>query len=346
MKHRLVICCDGTWNRPDQTDRGKVRPSNVAKLALAVSPHGADGVPQEVYYHPGVGTGRWDRLGGGAFGRGLSQRIQHAYRYVVERFEPGDEIFLFGFSRGAYTVRSLAGLIRNCGILQRENVHRIGEAYKLYRQRDPRSDPRQLEATLFRRTYSQETRIRCIGVWDTVGALGIPFGPLRVFNWLAGLRFHDVRLSTWVDNAFQALAIDERRRPFRPAIWQQQPDAGEQRLEQAWFSGVHRNIGGGYEDSGLSDLALRWMWDRVTSCGLALDETRLPDPIRPDAGGTLRDSMTLLYWFLIPMRRTISGTNAAPSFERVHPSVHERLKSVAAYAPPNLRIQRGTAGIP
>ncbi len=137
MTKRLVICCDGTWNTPDRVDRGEVCPSNVAKIALSIARAGADGTEQLLYYDKGVGTGMSDRLRGGAFGWGLSRHIQECYRFVVDWFEPGDELFLFGFSRGAYTARSLAGLIRNAGVLRREHARRLSTGYELYRRRGP-----------------------------------------------------------------------------------------------------------------------------------------------------------------------------------------------------------------
>jgi uncharacterized protein (DUF2235 family) len=181
MAKRLVICCDGTWNVPDQkdgrqTDNALPCPSNVAKMALAVAPRDDDGRDQLVFYGKGVGTGRWDRLRGGAFGWGLSEHILDAYRFLMQHFEPDDEIFLFGFSRGAYTARSTAGFIRNSGILKREHRAKLADAFRLYRRRDEASQPAEIEATLFRRAFSHETRIKFVGVWDTVGALGIPRG--------------------------------------------------------------------------------------------------------------------------------------------------------------------------
>jgi uncharacterized protein (DUF2235 family) len=169
---RLVICCDGTWNRPDQAKDRRPCPTNVTKLAMALADQDADGTAQRLYYHPGVGTHEGERLLGGIFGLGLSSDVRSAYRFVVENYDPGDEIFLFGFSRGAFTARSTAGLIRNAGILRRENIARVDEAYAPYRDRAFR--PRALESTLFRRAWSPEPRIRFIGVYDTVGALGIP----------------------------------------------------------------------------------------------------------------------------------------------------------------------------
>ena len=157
-------------------------PSNVAKLILALAPTGDDGIAQLPLYHKGVGTGRWERLRGGAYGRGLGGHVREVYRSIAEEYEPGDEIFLFGFSRGAFTVRSAAGLIFNSGILRKQNLGKLDDAYRLYRRRDSKSRPNGIEARLFRKQYSHPEpevaggpkQIKCIGVWDTVGALGIP----------------------------------------------------------------------------------------------------------------------------------------------------------------------------
>src|SRR5689334_14471435 len=148
---RLVVCCDGTWNKPSETDRGAPAPTNVAKTWAALAAADARGTVQAKYYHPGVGTGPWwDRIVGGAFGAGLSESIVDAYAWLIDQWSDGDELFLFGFSRGAYTVRSLAGLIRNSGLLEREHKGRVEEAYALYRRRDPRSGPSSDDAMTFR----------------------------------------------------------------------------------------------------------------------------------------------------------------------------------------------------
>jgi uncharacterized protein (DUF2235 family) len=267
MSKRLVVCCDGTWNSPDQQT-----PTNVTKIALAIAPKDRRGREQRTYYHLGVGTNRRERARGGVFGFGLSRDVRAAYRFLVQNFEPGDQLFFFGFSRGAFTARSTAGFVRNSGILRPEHADRIDEAYQLYRSRGDTKHPRSVEATLFRRTYSHESRIHFIGVWDTVGALGIPldeFRLVKLFNrrW----EFHDTNLSTTVDAAFQALAIDEKRGPFRPTLWKQQASAQGQRLEQVWFAGVHCDVGGGYLGHQLSDIPLLWMVDRARECGLVFD---------------------------------------------------------------------------
>lgn len=297
-KTRWIVCCDGTWNTPDEVKDGQACPTNVAKIAMAISggPNQA-GISQRVHYHKGVGTGKFDHFRGGALGWGLSKNVQDAYMFLVENYdETGpDEIFLFGFSRGAYTARSVAGLIRNSGLLRRQYAGKLDEAYALYRDRTDETHPNAMESRLFRKSYATEVRINFIGVWDTVGALGIPvdFPGVQLFNdyW----KFHDVQLSTFVDNAFQALAIDERRKPFGPSIWQQQPNAVNQRLEQVWFAGVHSDIGGGYPQTGLSDIALAWMADRAAQCGLELSFKNAGIAVMREAGMPLHDSMTWYY---------------------------------------------------
>ncbi|MGY6024338.1 DUF2235 domain-containing protein [Streptomyces spinosirectus] len=320
MAKRLVVCCDGTWDFPDQRSK-----TNVTKLALSVRPGAAGGKDQRVYYHSGVGTHRWERLRGGAFGAGLSRNVVDAYRFLVRTYEPGDELFLFGFSRGAFTARSVAGMVRNCGILRRDQTDRLKEAWDLYRDRIEK--PNGVASTLFRRSYAHETTIRFIGVWDTVGALGLP---VPSPSWLVGpavkrfnhrWAFHDTELSSWVEAAFHALAIDEMRSAFQPTLWHQQPDAAEQgqELKQVWFAGSHCDVGGGYEETGLSDITLLWMARQAYRYGLEFDAQALsptgpshtaPDEsvdfrVQPDVMGKLHSSRKALYRLEMPYHRPI-----------------------------------------
>ena len=342
MSKRIVVCCDGTWATPDQSEDGQPCPTNVTKLALAVAATGPNGngveIEQRVFYHRGVGTGRQDRLGGGAFGAGLSHDVTAAYRFIMGNFQPGDELFLFGFSRGAYTARSTAGLIRNAGILRRRFRNRLNEAYALYMDRSATAHPRSVEAVLFRRSFSHETRIQFIGVWDTVGALGIPVtGVPMIDRFNRRYAFHDVDLSTTVDNAFQALAIDEKRKAFAPTLWHQQEESGNQRLEQMWFTGTHGDVGGGNRSPALSDIPLEWIVGRAQSCGLAF---------RPEAGqagpadghhpymASIQESRTGL-WKMLPAYIRPIGANV-----RTHEVVAEtalmRHGMDPDYRPPNL----------
>lgn len=332
-----MICCDGTWNRPDQVHEGKTCASNVTKVARSIAPADVRGVAQLVFYDKGVGTGRFDRLLGGGFGWGIKKKILDAYQYLMARYEPGDEIFFLGFSRGAYTVRSTYGLIRNSGLLKREFGHKLGDAYALYRRRDDRSHPDAVESELFRKTYSWEPRAKFIGVWDTVGALGIPVGGLlQLVNkrWA----FHDMTLSSWVDNAFQALAIDEHRKPFQAAVWDRSANANGQILEQVWFAGVHSNVGGSYPETGLSDIALLWMIGKLEACGVAIDKGSLETTSnpKPDAFGTLYDSQTIWYKFaglgdyVRPIGKKSQESAASTAVERMN-------AQSAEYRPANLK---------
>jgi uncharacterized protein (DUF2235 family) len=347
---RIIICEDGTWNVPDRKDGDEICPSNVARVALAVAPEDSQGIEQVVRYHPGVGTGRWDRIRGGAFGWGLSRHVQEAYRSIVELYEPGDEIYLFGFSRGAFTARSTAGLIRNSGVLRRDNLHKVGDAYDLYRSRRPEAHPREIEAQLFRRQFSHEPRVRFIGVWDTVGSLGIPdvpWFPLRVDRLNRRWAFHDTDLSTSVDHAYQAVAIDERRAQFAPTLWTQQVGAEDQQMEQVWFAGAHSNIGGGYQDRGLSDITFLWMKDKAEAAGLAFDADYLREHVHPDPIGVLRDSRVGLYklpFLRGPYERPIGVGER--SNESVHPSVLQRRAEMRnpAYEASNLSAYMSPEG--
>ncbi len=338
---RIVICCDGTWSKPDQMQGGVLSPSNVTKVALCVAPAGPEGVEQRLFYDKGVGTGAFDRIRGGAFGWGISEKILAAYRFLIANYDPGDELFFFGFSRGAYTVRSTFGLVRNSGLLKREYAGKLDDAYALYRRRDDASHPDAVESELFRKSFSHEPRAKFMGVWDTVGALGIPVGGLfRFIN--SRWTFHDLDLSRWVDNAHQALAIDEKRKPFAPAIWRQHPQAVGQVLEQIWFAGVHSNVGGGYSDTGLSDLALLWMVNKAEACGLVFDRARLNAMVKPDALGKMEDSQRWFYKILAgdyirPMGKEPNESAGSTAVTRLN-------NAASKYDPKNLRAYLAGGG--
>jgi uncharacterized protein (DUF2235 family) len=355
---RLIVCCDGTWNTADQAISGHPSPTNVTKLALSLAAEDAAGARQCVYYHPGVGTSRWERLSGGAFGVGLSRNVLDGYRFLIDNYESGDLLYLFGFSRGAFTARSLAGLIRNSGILRRENVGRIDQAWVLYRS--SADTPRGVAATLFRRAYSFEPRIEFIGVWDTVGALGIPtFGPRSLKPIVRRINhrweFHDTKLSTRVKGAFQALAIDEQRAAFAPAVWHQQPGADGQKLRQVWFTGVHCDIGGGYPDTSLSDIALLWMADGAREYGLKFLPGALSadGPARMTPGESIdfkvepnpltspHRSWTKFYRLVSPLNRPIGTAEDETDHhldgcEYLAVSAQEHYEATPDYRPPEL----------
>lgn len=290
---RLILCFDGTWNTPnDEKKEYNNASTNVFRLYNSVIEGEARGITQLKWYDEGVGTRWYDRLRGGIAGVGLSKNTCDGYHYLAKNYTPGDHIFLFGFSRGAYTARSLAGLIRNCGILKYPDTDSklnalIQEAYQIYRTRDEGTDSEQAKA--FRKEHSHATsvEIQCLGVWDTVGALGIPLPSFEFFN-RRFYEFHDVNLSSIVKNAFHALAIDEHRQQYGATVWNPS-ETPDQNLEQIWFPGAHANVGGGYENDKLADVSLAWMMERAAEkCGLAFNNI----PALPEAHWTidLRDS--------------------------------------------------------
>ena len=335
---RIAIFCDGTWNTPDKSEDGKLCQTNVVKMANALSHTSIDGKLQILYYDSGIGTegSMIKKVFDGATGNGISENILEAYRFIINNYEKGDELFLFGFSRGAFTVRSLSGLIRNSGILKIENLDQVKKAYQIYRSRKPDLQPRAVEATLFRKTFAVEetTRIKFIGVWDTVGALGNPL----VFNGIFSKRnqFHDTELSSKINNAFHALAIDENRKNFEATLWHQQDDSKDQVLEQVWFAGIHSDVGGGYPETetGLSDIALKWMLEKAESRHLNFDKVS----INPDALALKHESYTGFYKLKPKLYRPIGFAypKIGNTNESLHPTVVERYKSDPAYRPKNL----------
>ena len=266
---RIVICFDGTWNKPaDETipEEEQVE-TNVRRFYESVHDMSIDGIEQKKWYDEGVGTHWYDRFAGGATGLGLDSNIIEGYKYLAESFEEGDEVYILGFSRGAYTARSLVGMIRNCGLVKKRYAGlTAGIAYGIYRTRDDGVDSR--SARLFRAASSREITIKFVGVWDTVGALGVPIEFLSKFN-MQLYEFHDTQLSRIVENAYQASAIDENRKDYDVCLWEPS-EKPNQNIEQRWFIGAHCDVGGGYPDRRLSDISLRWMQDRASELGLTL----------------------------------------------------------------------------
>lgn len=437
---RIVICCDGTWNKPGGAE------TNVQRIWKAIAPpaelHGLQGQKegavsafdeQYVFYESGVGTSpftpfralllvafvcalalafagaSWLTVIGpivavfvlrllwavvpAAVGAGIEGRIISAYAAVVDHYEPGCDLYLFGFSRGAFTARSTVGMIRKCGILRADARGRLREAYKLYR--NGRILPDDKGAQEFRREYAvlrdAPTPIHFLGVWDTVGALGLPVNRVTAMIWrtakgigelvamvpvvgrriveLADLtsqavqavpllgdfihwfmpgyyQFHDVALSRSVANAYHALAIDEHRRSYAPTLWEQHPAAGDQKLEQRWFAGVHADIGGGIPGARQPDRALRWLAARAQDAGLAFTEGALPaEPPVSDPPAPVHKSLTGIFRILgAPFTRDVGqGVSAdlaryfgGASNETVDAELIRRQKLDAGYHPGNI----------
>lgn len=333
---RIVLCADGTWNEAERKEEatGRPQPTNVLKVARAVLPRSQAGVDQVVLYHYGVGTsGKWDELTGGAFGAGLERNVRALYRFLVYNYEPGDEIYLFGFSRGAFTVRTLTGFMNTVGLLQKDDEYYTGDLYALYEKRTVADSEEWLHAFRNIKDHRKCPQIRFIGVWDTVGSLGAP-GLLGQFLNRNKYKYHDVGLHPTIENAFHALAIDERRKPFAPSLWTR-PPGWTGNLEQVWFAGVHSNVGGSYHPDGLANEALHWMVEKAEGLGLEFDDAYLKH-YRPCFNSALFDSMSAKYRVFGEHIRPV-GAQAADG-ESVHKSVSDRIAHAQCqYLPQNVR---------
>lgn len=326
MGKNIVFCCDGTWDKTTNK-------TNVYRLYKAL-PTTAGQMP---FYDDGVGADGLpvDRLVGGAFGFGLFQKIKDAYSKIAHVYEAGDDIFLFGFSRGAYTARSLAGMIAICGLPTEDwDDKLVDTAFDAYRDKDSR------EALLAKLSgcHMYNAKLKMVGVWDTVGALGIPavFGGVDVL--LYG--FLDTTLHEDVLNAYHAVAIDERRIEFPATLWTS-PSKPGQTIEQVYFCGVHSDVGGGYptqtESEGLADITLSWMMSKGSALGLIVDQDvqkMYSLPIDPKfALDTLHESWNVLWGF--PKRRSIAPTAT------IADSVVIRCQHHDGWQPKNLELQNG-----
>ncbi|HEB53392.1 MAG TPA: DUF2235 domain-containing protein, partial [bacterium] len=248
-------------------------------------------------------------------------------------YAPGDELYLFGFSRGAYTVRSLCGMINNCGILKRPDARLIEAAFTLYKRPSKKYAPDGEGAVAFRRQHSHPSRrVHFVGVWDTVGAMGIPISFLGLFE--DKDEFYDTKIGRNVAIARHALAIDEFRRDFEPTIWNERPSMD---LRQVWFAGAHSDVGGGYpagrDGTLLSDIPLAWMMREAQRAGLDI-ERHLPSSLRPNPKATVHRSRRSFYRLRKKLLRRIDHGKGEVL---IHRSVQERFDDPRLrYRPRNL----------
>lgn len=301
---RLVFCFDGTWNKlvPDLA-------TNVVLTAASISRIAPDGTPQIIHYDEGVGTGDLEQVRGGMFGYGLMDNVREAYRFLVFNYDPGDDIYVFGFSRGAFSARTFIGFIRHVGPLHRLHAGRVDEAIELYEDRVKGKDGSADAMRRFRATYSDKVcigqededwrcsnqpgyeaggapqmAIRYLGVWDTVKAMGVP-EIIPGSDWFnREYDYHDASLDAFVESARHAVAIDERRKLFPVVLFDDVDELNETRgsasahddapYQERWFPGVHGSVGGGGDIRGLSDDALMWVLAGAKKAGLKLDTAR------------------------------------------------------------------------
>lgn len=341
MAKNLVICCDGTAG--EYSDHN----TNVVKIYSILE---RDPATQLAFYDPGVGTfsihpaltkiARGFLKGLGlAFGLGITQNILDAYRYLMQNYEDGDQIFLFGFSRGAYTVRAVAAMIEKCGLLYPNNDNLLSYAAKIFKRE---ADPEVFRG--FKKTFARPVPIRFLGLWDTVSSVGWMWDPVSLPYTANNPSVEVVR---------HAISIDERRAFFRQNLWGK-PKAGQD-VKQVWFAGVHSDVGGGYAsaESGLSKIALEWMVVEAFPKGLLIDPVRTQDVVMsaasPDHRGDIHNSLTLGWWpaelwpkvvyswrkkrrkirFNLGRRRYVDDRAC------VHQSALDRKQDVTEYRPPN-----------
>lgn len=327
LPKKLVFCFDGTSNRLDRP-----HPTNVAITAAAIRNSSKDG-PQIVYYDEGVGSGAWhDQLLGGAIGKGLYERVVEAYKFLVFNHEPGDEIFIFGFSRGAYTARSFAGLIHHVGVVNSCFADKVHVAAALYKNRKSEAAIEELDDLQdFRCEFAPDilaseadralrlkrglgdalplVRIKYIGVWDTVKTIGDPMlGDDDGDGEYDAAEFHDHHLYAEVEAARHAIAIDERRKKFDVTPWDNIDQLNQGRgvpandpdrpYQQQWFPGGHGSVGGGGDVRGLSDEGLEWIWQGAKRQGLAFDTSGYSKiwGIKPDILAPLENSSGPKSW--------------------------------------------------
>jgi len=315
---RVIICLDGTWN----TKTSRRSDTNVAKFSDLISAADAHGVRQIVHYVQGIASTPGERAQflKGAVGYGVSNRIDKAFEHLSTDYEPGDDVFLFGFSRGAFEARRLSGFISLFGIAKSGTDFPFAKAWEIYRQSARKRDERAIAE--LRGLAHYPVRIKCVGVWDTVGNLGNPFFTTGLF----GRRFslpntHPVE---GLEVGLHALSVDELRGPFRPTLWTL-PEGGalppNQTIEQVWFPGTHCDVGGGFRETALSDIALRWMAERATATtGLAFNSEALAATTRPDPLGPQHGSAHgwIFFWSgLFPFVRLVKQTvEAIPAWRR------------------------------
>lgn len=324
MPKRIIFCADGTWD-------GAAAKTNVYKIFKALN-FTAEQCP---IYDDGVGSDGNPLLKfvGGAFGLGLDQKIKDGYTRISHLYEKGDQVILFGFSRGAYTARSLGGMIALCGLpTQNVDDQQTELAFAAYRQHDLTQRPQML-ANLKKQYSPDDAQITMVGVWDTVGSLGVPaiFGGIDTTSY----GFLDTTLHPDVKNAYQAVSIDERRREFPATLWSGPPATG-QVIEQIYFTGVHCDVGGGYPDTGLSDITLGWMMTKAKALGVDFDPAVYQQYANLDPKNCLdqkHDSWSITWGF--PSARIIADSSAISN------SVQIRLQHDASYQPANLKQNCG-----
>ena len=308
----IVICSDGTGNEYGQNITNVVETFKLSNKTK----------DQIVYYDPGVGTGgyHYDEGTGklkaaydSGTGTGVHKNVEQAYSYLMEVYEPGDKIYLFGFSRGAFTIRSLAGMLHKIGLLPADHDNQLEYASKYYLDKKYHHI-----AQGFKDEFSRPCPVHFIGVWDTVESTLLH----------EGAKFTDTKLNPEVKNAYHAVSIDEKRKDFPVCLWDENNLAAGQKMEQIWFAGVHSNVGGWYDSRDLSSIPLCWMVEKAKAAGLKIDDAAFNQRLNERKPlGKIHESYEK-FWFFRGSRRRVIPENA-----HVHQSVVDRMSGVSKYKP-------------
>jgi uncharacterized protein (DUF2235 family) len=322
MSKNIVVCLDGT---NDTYVAGGVN-TNVGRIFEA----SINDARQVKFFSDGVGVG--GHVLSAATGYGVDDRIQRGYNFIVEWYEDGDQIYIFGFSRGAFEARSVAGMVRRVGLIRKDSGVTGDDAYAAYMQW--KTNP---EATAaFKAANSRDVTIKVVGVWDTVGSLGLPIG--LTLTTIAPPDFHDVELGPHIENAIHAVSIDEERWDFQPTYFNPALKQPDQTLEQVFFAGVHSDVGGGYsDDHGLGDITLAWLAKHAVDCGLLLADASILNASDAACYGTLHNSFGGVYQLRSKFFRPIDFNGG-----RIHVSAKKRLDDTtnackpSAYNPVNI----------
>ena len=347
MPKNIILCADGTGNEGGHTPN-----SNVFKIFKSIDLK-SDSIKQITFYDNGVGTQRNQHIKSlsGALGFGFGRNVRDLYEFLARHYDPGDRIFLFGFSRGAATIRAFNGFVYTCGLIDgrgsgfhelQKDIKRAMKAYRKPNQKDT------ILAKLKLKRHKVTPTITVIGVWDTVAALGLPekiLWPISLIfkslnfifdKTVSPYKFYDYELTPNVDRAYQAIAINDERKSFWPLVWKENSAAAQKvkTIEQVWFAGMHSNVGGGYERTGLANICLHWMMTKVSDLKFK-DEVKEEVYADSYTNGRMYDSRVgHAVFFRYEPRNVVSMCKEAGSEAKVHESVINRLKTrIANYAP-------------
>ena len=358
---RIALFLDGTWNNVSDN-------TNVWRLKSLCSRSSE----QLVYYSAGVGTQTGERLSGGMFGIGINEEVIDAYQWLVEHYEPGAQVFIFGFSRGAFTARSLAGFISKCGLLKPGSPVSMKQMFERYRKGTAQSVlalGKVVESGLpledrWIKEYSRPIPIWFQGVWDTVGALGVPLPCVPNVS-REDFAFLETDLRINDTHAYHALAIDEHRKAFAPTLWvKSTPKQGDtypprdlDHVEQRWFAGAHANVGGGYENDLLAQIPLQWLMNKAIAHGLEFKDDVVIDgdentcPIRDSLAEMAHGIYEVLtlgkhYYRSIGAEPRDTGDAVESTInETIDGTVFDRWRADETYRPPNLKEWAARRGV-